>query len=184
MPYMTEGEIGLEFLLFTNHVLYEPKKLLRIRVSEQNRSEYTTPDFYLPQYSGYCEVVSSRQSLESRFDKLKHAIQEGNRFTFYDGFGRKIIFTTKLLGYLGLHNNNELFVIKEIPYIEATVAGNKYYCSTLYPEYIKPISRKTLRQALKYKVIEAYYKEDISQKETANMFNISQAFVSKLILEK
>jgi hypothetical protein len=185
---MTEGERGLEALFTLNKVNYKPKQRIHAGVNTtSNRYVYAIPDFYLPDYKGYCEVISSKQSLDVRYSKLKYCINKGYKFTFYDGKGRKLMFTKKTLGYIGLKYNSELFVIKELDYGLATLSGTEFICSALYPEYIPPIilSQACLqkRKQLKEKVILLYTVEGWLQKDIAAELNISQTLVSKLYQE-
>jgi len=194
--FMTEGEMGLEALFIGNSVKYEPKKVIRELQKSRRWSlevpsmiyKIIIPDFFLSDYNGYCEVISTRQSFDQRYDKLRLCLGQGYKFTFYDGKGKKIMFTTKRLNQLGLTTNEDLFTIKELNYGKSTLSGASFDCNSLYPEHIpkinKTLERRRTRNYLKKTVKYLYFTERMLQRNIAEKLDISQAFVSKLILEQ
>lgn len=159
LDQLTAGEQTLAVLLIANQVDFIQQPMIRLK-----EGSYIRPDFYLPSYKGYCEVLSSHQSVIPRLEKLKSAIKEGLKITFYTGLGKKIMLTTEILSRLNIKNNEDLFEIAEFSYYgKATITGRDYFCSSLYPEYIdnvkiKQEERKKKRHQLKTEIKDLYKK--------------------------
>lgn len=107
---MFRGEQLFRNLLCAAELDYQFHKPIRI-----HGVKVRTPDFYLPFYDVYIEVVSNRQTLDrGTLSRLKRVISAGFNITFYYHTGDKIIFTENVLNQLGLFSNDEIFSIPEL----------------------------------------------------------------------
>lgn len=108
---MYKGEIAFKKILEQSGLKFEFHKAIRLY-----GVCVRTPDFYIPSYDLYIEVVSNRQSLHygNVVDKLKRVMKAGYNITFYSHIGYKIEFTSLMLDRLGKESNDEFFSIPEI----------------------------------------------------------------------
>jgi len=156
MSTLTDGEIYFKMLLIEAGIESENQKTIRFKSEhyvddytkpllsktlkfkhypdqkvfyfEQKTKRFIKPDFYLPSYNGYCEVITSPDTIYGgKLQKLNWIIQEGYKFTFYTEKGSKIMFTKRMLNKFGVKNNSDFFIIKEFPYREVGVHGCDFW---------------------------------------------------------
>lgn len=109
---LNEREQRFVDLLNKYKVAYEPKKV--IHLSTDSIGQYIIPDFYLPDYKGYCEVIWEHPPDEIKRLNIRKLMIEGERFTFYHTDGEKYTFQKKSLQQFGVVSNDAFFDIREL----------------------------------------------------------------------
>ena len=198
IPYRTKGEKKFEELLKRNGVRYFPKFTLKVAPDQlftedketgkwtDNKKMLLIPDFRLPDYAGFCEVITEPNTLLKRFDKLKRALSRNAKFTFYSDNGQKIIFDAIILERFGVYTNEAFFVIKEFGYEEIGMRQTKAGLSFIRkkgitPEHIGKVTRLT--ELEKQQIRKLYNMRISNQIGLAKTFNVSQGTISNVISE-
>jgi len=113
---LTEGERNFVELLDDRGIKYIPKP----GILWVESGGYIIPDLYLPEYRGYCEIITYNAPNESKRRGVGDAIQAGKKFTFYHSSGKKHYFSPKSLKGFRVNSNDDFFDIEVKPY--ATLA--------------------------------------------------------------
>lgn len=127
---MTEGEEYFALRLKAANINFIYRKKIDLGRDESGKRIFISPDFYLQDYNVYCEVAAgSRNTITSRWKRIRLAIAQGNKFTFYSPHGTKLFFTDDALHKMGRYTNSDFPVIQKITARVACHAGRSTICS-------------------------------------------------------